>query len=360
MIPTRHEGLYYRKNKYNKKTFIARFMINGKQYKKTLGSEPQMTTHTANFARAELIGKYKGAETTVSDTRTINDFFEEYVESRRPSLSDAWYYNINRNYTKHLKDIVGKENPLAIKPIDIQNIINDMLTGVKGKHYKPSTVKQIKDCMGGLYRYIRKCGIEVPNLGAELVIPSFDNKIYFTISDEKAQMLFDAILGYESIKWRTYFIWLLHGRRKMEVAMMRWEYIDFDNMTYRVPSDINKSSKEILAPMTKLLKVALENHGVHESGFVFDGNSSGSGHISSTGIDFHWRAIRQSVGLPKMRLHDIRHLIGFMGVNSGYSLEMIGSVLGHSSTVTTKRYSNMKSDSARVVLGSMFDRFVKQ
>ena len=47
-----------------------------------------------------------------------------------------------------------------------------------------------------------------------------------------------------------------------------------------------------------------------------------------------------------------------MGVNSGYSLEQIGSVLGHSSTVATKRYSNMKSDSAKEVLSHMFDRFV--
>ena len=59
-----------------------------------------------------------------------------------------------------------------------------------------------------------------------------------------------------------------------------------------------------------------------------------------------------------MRLHDIRHLIGFMGVNSGYSLEQIGLVLGHTSTATTKRYSNMKSDSAKAVLSNMFDRFI--
>lgn len=359
MTPTKYEGLYYRKNKYNKKVFYARFKVDGKSYKRTLGKEPQMSTTTANLARVELIGNMKGISSLVEDKRTVNDFFEEYVEDRRISLSDSWYYNINRNYIKHLKDIVGKLNPLEVKAMDVQKVINDMLTGVNGRTYAPSTVKQIKDCMSGLYRYIRKCGIKVPNMGAELNIPSFDNKIYFTISDEKAQMLFDAILEYDSIKWRTYFIWLLHGRRKMEVAKMRWEYIDFDNMLYRVPGEINKTSREILAPMTELLKRALENHGVHEGGFVFDGNS-GSGHISSTGIDFHWRAIRQSVGLPKMRLHDIRHLIGFMGVNSGYSLEMIGSVLGHSSVATTKRYSNMKSDSARVVLGNMFDRFVKQ
>ena len=59
-----------------------------------------------------------------------------------------------------------------------------------------------------------------------------------------------------------------------------------------------------------------------------------------------------------MRLHDIRHLIGLVGINSGYSLELIGAVLGQTSTATTRRYSNMKSDNVKQVLSHMFDRFV--
>lgn len=358
MTATKHEGLYYRKNKRNKKVFYARFKIDKKAYLRKLGEEPQMNTNMAYVARAELIGSMRGGP--VTDGRDVDSFFEEYVESRRASLSDSWWYNINKNYNKHLKDTIGNKSPYAVDSMDIQNIINDMLLGnnENNKKYKPSTVKQIKDCVSGLYVYIKKRGGDVPNIGAELTIPSFDNKIYFTISDEKAQKLFDEILKYEDVKWRAYFVWLLHGRRKMEVAAMRWEWLDFDNMVYRIPSEISKTSKDVIAPVTELLKDALEKHGVKNSGFVFEGSGE-SGYVSSAGVDFQWRNIRSLAGLPKMRLHDIRHLIGFMGVNSGYSLEMIGSVLGHGSTATTKRYSNMKSDSAKEVLGNMFDRFVK-
>ena len=343
MIATRHEGLYYRKNKYNKKVFIARFKIDGKEHKKVLGKEPNMNTHTANIARAELIGRMRGTIQSLSDNRNISQLFDEYVESRRSTLSESWYYNICKNYNKHLKPIIGQRLPQSIRSIEVQTIINEMLDGAYGRKYAPSTVKQIKDCMTGLFAYIQKLGYPVHNIGQELTTPSFDNKIYFTISNEKAKMLFDAILNYKDLKWRAYFIWLLHGRRKMEVAVMRWEWIDFYNMSYRVPSVANKTTKEINAPITALLKDALYRYGVKDCGFVFDG-IGGGGHISSTGIDFHWRTIRQS---------------GFIGVNSGFSLELIGSVLGHSSTATTKRYSNMKSDSARVVLSSMFDRFVE-
>jgi len=359
MKPTKHEGLYYRKNKRNKKVFYARFKIDKKAYLRKLGEEPQMNTNKAVLARAELIGSMKG-HVNISESKDINTWLEEYAESRRTALSDSWYYNLRKNYKLHLKDEIGSVYPTRLKISNVQTIINNMLNGnnAKGKKYAPSTVKQIKDCMSGMYLFMIKSGLNVPNLGRELQIPSFDNKVYFTISDEQATILFDKILNYSDFKWRAYFIWLLHGRRKMETAAMRWEWVDFNSMTYRIPAEISKTSRDVIAPITDLLKEALDNYGIKPLGFVFPGQGD-SGHISPGGIDFQWRNIRAEAGMHKMRLHDIRHLIGFIGVNNGYSLEMIGAVLGHTSTVTTKRYSNLKSEAAKDVLSSMFDKFVK-
>jgi len=142
------------------------------------------------------------------------------VETRRTSLSHSWYYNITRNYEKHLKNAIGKKYPTQVTELEIQTIIDNMLLGnnPKNRKYKPSTVKQIKDCISGLYTYLPKINIECENIGHRLIIPKFDNKIYFSISDTQAKKLFQVILNYDDIKWRAYFIWLLHGRRKMEVA----------------------------------------------------------------------------------------------------------------------------------------------
>ncbi len=357
MKSTRHEGIYYKINRRGKKTYIARFSVNGKAYKKTLGSEPQFNLTIAVKERYKLIDSIKAG--VLNQGKTIDELFERYVESRRASLSDSWYYNITKNYNLHLKSHIGNRYPLDVNETDIQPIMDDMTLGrnPKNQKYKPATVKQIRDCISGLYSYLPKIGIECENIGHKLFVPKFDNKIYFSISDIQAKKLFDIILNYDDPKWRAYFIWLLHGRRKMEVASMKWEWLNFDKMVYQVPSDNNKSKKMIIAPMTLLLQIHLMKLDPQDSGYIFRGNGS-TGYISSTGIDFQWRNIRALAGLPKMRLHDIRHLIGFMGVNSGYSLEQIGSVLGHSSTATTKRYSNMKSDSAKEVLSHMFDRFV--
>jgi integrase len=141
----------------------------------------------------------------------------------------------------------------------------------------------------------------------------------------------------------------------MEVAKMRWEWIDFNHMEYMLPADENKGKKTISAPMTLFLKEALEKIGIKDEGYIFEGTSA-KGHIGSTGIDYQWRKLRGIAGMHKMRLHDIRHLLGYLAINNGHSLEQIGYVLGHSSILTTKRYSNLKSKGAASVLNTVFDQ----
>ncbi|UFH59807.1 tyrosine-type recombinase/integrase [Sulfurovum mangrovi] len=359
MVATRYEGLYYRKNKRNKKVFYARFKIAKKPYLRKLGEEPVMNTTMANEARLKMIADIRGGADVI-DEKIFDEYFEEYLENWRATYSESWWYNTKLAYNKHLKDIIGKSKPSEMQPFEIQKVLNDLLLGNndKIKKYKPSTIKHMKNAITGTFDHIIKQGINIRNIGRDLTIPSYDNKVYFSISDVQAKKLFDVILNYDDPKWRAYFVWLLHGRRKMEVAEARWEWLHLHDMEYVIPGKYTKSGKDIIAPITNLLKDALERYGIREEGFVFVGNGQ-TGHISSTGIDFQWRNIRALAGVPKMRLHDIRHLIGYIGVNSGYSLEQIGAVLSHGSTETTKRYSNMKRDTARDVLGNMFDMYVK-
>ncbi|EOH0076292.1 tyrosine-type recombinase/integrase, partial [Campylobacter jejuni] len=58
-----------------------------------------------------------------------------------------------------------------------------------------------------------------------------------------------------------------------------------------------------------------------------------------------------------IRLHDLRHLIGYIGINMGISLEAIGETLGHSSIGVTKRYANIKNETINSTLNAIFSNF---
>lgn len=338
MEKTRYEGVWYRTNRRGMKTFVARFKINGVEYRKKLGEEPQINAKVASQLRYEMIEKIKRGED--EKVETINDIFKKYIILRSPTLSKSWGYNMEKTYNKHLKDMIGELTPDTLHSNMVQLKINDMLAN----GYAVSTVKQIKDCLGGMYSHMISGYV---NVGRALIIPKFDNKIYFTISEEEAKELYRVITNYEIMQWRVYFSFLLHGRRRSETALMKCDDVNVAEGTYVIHAENSKTGKRMKAPMLPFLTDMLKEYDMGD-GFLFKGRYGEM--VSKSGIDYHWTRIKERAGLPKMRLHDMRHLMGYIAVNNGFSLEEIAHVLGHNSTATTMRYSNMSMDTAKRTL----------
>lgn len=60
---------------------------------------------------------------------------------------------------------------------------------------------------------------------------------------------------------------------------------------------------------------------------------------------FHaWDKARKAAGLPDVRMHDLRHSAASNLVNSGQSLYVVGSILGHAQTKTTARYAHLANE----------------
>ncbi len=343
MESTRYEGVLYKTNRRNAKTFYARFKINGKAYLRKIGEEPQINAKVASQIRYDMIDSIKNGEKKHGET--IDQLFKKYIVLRSPTLSKSWEYNMTKTYNKHLKDIIGNLTPNTLDIGVIQSRMNEMLA----KGYSVSTVKQLKDCIGGLYSHVIKTH---ENIAPHLSLPKFDNKIYFNISESEARSLYKAITTYEILMWRVYFSFLLHGRRRGEVTLLTWDKIDINGGMYEIDAKNNKTGKRIKAPMLQFLVDML--HEYSGEGYVFKGRYGDI--VSKSGIDYHWTRIKERAGLPKMRLHDLRHLMGYIAVNNGFSLEEIAQVLGHDSIATTKRYSNMSMNTAKRTLEGIHDR----
>ena len=48
--------------------------------------------------------------------------------------------------------------------------------------------------------------------------------------------------------------------------------------------------------------------------------------------------------MPELRMHDLRHSFASSLVNSGQSLFVVGSILGHAQAKTTMRYAHLAND----------------
>lgn len=281
-------------------------------------------------------------------SKTLNQIFDEYIEYKKNSISEDHYTGTKYSYDAHLREEIGNLKINNITTRKIQNIVNNLLN--KGK--APRTVKTVKDILSPVFEYGKKNDYCEINPAKDIEIPKFDNQRYFTIEDENAQKLYNIIINYQIPAIKGIFIFLLHGRRKSEVLNLKWENINITQKLYYLEDWQNKSRKKQAFPLSDLQIQVLDEIGIYKNGYVFL-KENGEPYKD---IRHHWNKITKELGI-KIRLHDLRHLIGFIAVNEGVSLAAISKTLGHSNMQITERYSNVKIQAVKETLDKVFDVF---
>lgn len=129
------------------------------------------------------------------------------------------------------------------------------------------------------------------------------------------------------------------GARRNEILNLKWENIDFDNKKIVLP-DSKTGFKEI--PLSDYV-ISLLNEIPREQGYIFKGRGK-TGHIVC--VKGAWKRILERAGLAGSgyRIHDLRHTFASKAVSNGYSLPLIGAMLGHKNIQTTERYSHLQNN----------------
>lgn len=148
---------------------------------------------------------------------------------------------------------------------------------------------------------------------------------------------------------------LYTGARKREVLDARWEHVDFKRRLLTVPLSKSGKPRHILLSHAaiELLKSLPRKADVP---WVFFNPKTREPPVS---IFCAWDSIRKKVGLPDVRLHDLRHSFASFLVNSGRSLYEVQTLLGHHNPKVTMRYAHLSPDAlvdATNIVGSLLGR----
>ena len=139
---------------------------------------------------------------------------------------------------------------------------------------------------------------------------------------------------------RTFIVTALNtGLRKGELFALTWKDIDFEREELRVRRSKGKRFRVI--PLNDLVLQALREHPRHISSQTVFHNPDGS----------YWKDIRggfnatlTKAGLPRIRIHDLRHSFASQLVSAGKPLPAVQQLLGHADLRTTMRYAHLVPD----------------
>jgi integrase len=132
---------------------------------------------------------------------------------------------------------------------------------------------------------------------------------------------------------------LIHtGCRLGEIRTLKWEYVDLDNGQLNLPDSKTGAKIVHLSEAAKLILANLKP--MEDNPYVIVGNKPGAPWVN---LEKSWLKLRALAGLDDVRMHDLRHTFASRAVSEGYSLPVIGGLLGHKSTATTARYAHLDS-----------------
>lgn len=257
---------------------------------------------------------------------TLRDYFREYLE---------WYAQKRTGFTykralsilKKFEAIIGNKYVTSVTEKDIENYINHC----KKINNKPVTtnteLRHLKACFQRAIRwkYIR----ENPLKFVEFLSYHKDNPHYLP-SIDAIDKIFEAI-GNDRVYRLAFALYIFTGARRSEIHKLEWRDITEDTITFRE----RKNYHILTVPIIPHLKKILSEH-EHGVGRVFSVSVDSLG----KGIKFYLR----KAGYGTFRPHDLRHTFATYLLSSGVPIEVVRSLLGHSSLQATQIYAHVLED----------------
>lgn len=132
---------------------------------------------------------------------------------------------------------------------------------------------------------------------------------------------------------------LFTGWREREALRLKWSEVNL--ATGIATLGDTKSGKSVRALGAPALELLAEQPPVEGSPYFFPGRDPEK---PLEGIRRLWYAVRFEASLEGVRLHDLRHSVASFAGGRGYSLFLIGKLLGHKTAASTERYAHLADD----------------
>ena len=308
--------------------------------KQILGRKIHESTGTSNLKEAELILYRKIGEVrqaTLFGVRPMRVFREAATKF----LEENLHLRSIDNYAMHLKQLDAYIGDLPLRNVHmgtLQPFVDARRKqGIKTKsiNLALSVVRRVLNLAARLWRDGNSLTwLETAPLIQ--MLPVTDARKPYPLSWDEQCTLFQALPDHLA---RMCLFKVNTGCREQEICRLQWDWEvpvpELDTSVFIIPGGLVKNGEDRLVALNRIAKSVVDKQrGIHpEHVFTYKGNPV-------TGINnSSWKRVRNKVGLPNVRVHDLKHTFGRRLRAAGVSLETRKVLLGHRNGDITTHYS---------------------
>jgi len=305
---------------------------------KKVGKDKRLANQVAKEYRKKLLlGELdwdKGKKSSVD--LTFSDFCKKYLKDVQKRLK----YNTLKSYEKIIKlyllDSLGNQRLDFITKFNIRKLLLE-------KQNQGLVVNNIRICLSAIFQHaVDQEILSVnPAHGLGKSFPSrkmFEPKI---LNKNQVRTFLKVVQQYKPQHYAFFLTAFRSGMRLGELLALTWENVNFNTKQIKVCRsyshnhfDVPKSNKVRFVDMSRGLQVELKNcYQKNSTGLVFAGNNGKP--LSDNRVRKVFYRLLHQAGLPKIRIHDIRHTYASLLLQTGAPIHYVKEQLGHSSITTT-------------------------
>jgi integrase len=328
------------------KAFILNYRnADGSDRQCTIGSFPDWNVGAAREQAKRLKRDIDGGADPVSEQRsarnaeTFNDLLDrfeaEYLPRKRASTQ--------RTYKNQIKSVIrpklGRLKVAAVTFTDIDRLHRDLSD-------TPYRANRIVALVSRIFSLAIKWQMRSDNPCKGIERNDEEARQRYLSMDELVRLSAALDEFHDQQTANIIRLLLLSGARVGEVVKARWADIDLNEGRWTKPSAHTKQRKVHVLPLSAAAVQLLQE--IREDvpktvPWVFP--AAGGGHRSV--IKAAWATICETAKIENARVHDLRHTHASVLINKGYSLPIIGKLLGHTVPSTTARYAHLSDDPLR-------------
>lgn len=389
---SKEKGLSLYVSSKGTKRYYVRKRVQGRDEKMIIGSPEFIPVEKARrLARvikgqvAEGLDPIAEKRKTLSNQLTLGKHFKDYMDIYSKPHKKSWQYD-EREIPKFLGHWFGRRlSDIAI--YEVQKL-HQRIFEEHGLYQANRVVERLK----ALYNKAIEWGWDGKNPASKIKRYKEKSRDRFILPVEMPFLV--EALNNETNQTGKDILWilLLTGVRKTNALTMRWEQINWEHQTWRIPD--TKNGEVLILPLSeRAIEILKRRKETVMSEWVFPSDSNCNRHfinlkrvwkrtLQTATINFwstdeelailiqeckknipeEWMlgllfktiaktAFKRKISLPTalmdIRLHDIRRTFGSYQAITGSSLTIIGKSLGHKSHLSTQIYARLSLDPVR-------------
>ena len=286
------------------------------------------------------------------DRTTLNEWYESWINDiKKPVVKIGTYQSYKDLYEARIRDTLGYMPLKEIKPIHVQQLINN-----EAKKHKSSTVMQTLICLKQMFESAVDNGmIEQTPITKTVKVKSGENNERRVLTADEQVRLTQYIQENGFTHDKIVLFILETGLRFGELLGLKWSDIDFKGRMihvnrsmcwvseYKAYVEVTPKTKAGARdiPMTDRAYEILKSITVSRIDHIFfTPKRNGKFDINSS---LNWLCKR--VGIEKISVHGLRHSFATRCIECGMRPKTLQKIMGHSSlSVTMDLYVHVTED----------------